>query len=85
MQLTFSQPADAILGRYIQSREKLVAVLAALPGHCFIDGKVGRIPGNDELVLRSPDYPPMTVPHAQFSDPTRLGHVLEEWASSRPG
>jgi hypothetical protein len=81
MRVTFSQTADAMLGPYTSSREKLLAVLEALPGDCFIDGKVGRIPGNDELVLRSMKHRPISIPHSDFSDPARLGRVIEEWVS----
>src|SRR5262249_47040078 len=84
MQVTFSQTAEAMLGPYRQSREVLLAALAGLPGSCFIDGKVGRIAGNGELTLRSPDHRPTTTPHAEFSDPVRLGRAIEEWSSSGP-
>jgi len=85
MQVTFSQTAEALLGPYRQSRDVLLAALAGLPGSCFIDGKVGRIAGNDELVLRALNHRPTSVPHSDFSDPARLGRVVEEWANSGPG
>jgi hypothetical protein len=85
MKVTLSPTADAMLSRYPHSRERLLAALEGSPGHCFIDGKVGRIPGNDELVFRSPDYPALTIPHAEFADPAMLARVIQEWSSAGTG
>jgi len=82
MQVTISSTAEAMLSRYPLSRERLLAILQSVPGNCFIDGKVGRIPGNDELVLRSRDHRPLSVTHPEFSDPTTMERIIQEWSSA---
>lgn len=85
MKVTFSQTADAMLGPYVQSHKQLLAALGGVPGQCFIDGKVGRIPGNDDLVFRSPNLPALTLSHAEFADPAAVERLIEEWLSSASG
>ena len=83
MTITFSQSADMILSRHQEFREGLLKLLGERPaGHCFIDGRVGRTPGDDELVLRCQGQPAITIPYHEFGDAATLQRILEEWSGS---
>jgi hypothetical protein len=85
MQITFSQAADMILSRHEEFREGLLQVLGgSVAGHCFIDGRIGRTPADDELVLRRQDHSPITIPYHEFADRAAIKRIIEEWPSASP-
>lgn len=83
MIVTFSQAAEMILSRHKQFRERLLAALERdLAGQCFVDGRIGRGPTNDELVLMSQGHDPITVPYDEFPDEATIKRIVREWSSS---
>ncbi|HVS40026.1 MAG TPA: hypothetical protein VMS17_30990 [Gemmataceae bacterium] len=82
MNVTFSPTADAILGQQQTFRQNLTAALAGLPGSCFIDGKVGRSPADDSVVLLCQGREPITVQHYDFRDASTVKRIVQQWSSS---
>lgn len=83
MTVTFSQAAEMILSRHKQFRETLLAAIeSGLTGHCFIDGRIGRTPTNDELILMCQGHDPITVPYNEFRDEATVKRIVQEWSSS---
>lgn len=84
MNVVFSRTADAILGRRPDFRDGLVKALAGLPGACFIDGKVGRTPADDRVVLLCQGRETITVAHEDFGDAAAAGRVIKPWSAPAP-
>lgn len=79
---TFSQAAEMILSRHKQFRERLLAAVeSGLPGQCFIDGRIGRGPTTDELVLMCQGHDPITVPYDEFADEATIRRIVREWGA----
>ncbi|HVS39953.1 MAG TPA: hypothetical protein VMS17_30625 [Gemmataceae bacterium] len=84
MNVVFSQSADAILGPHKDFRDGLVQALDSLPGTCFIDGRVGRSPRDDCVVLLCQGRERITVPHDEFGDATTVKRIFKQWSSPAP-
>lgn len=83
MTATFSQAAEMILSRHKQFRERLLAAVEGIPaGQCFIDGRIGRGPTTDELVLMCQGHEPITVPYFEFPDEATIRRIVKKWSSS---
>jgi hypothetical protein len=80
MKLTFSTSADSILSRSRDFQNALLKALEHLPGHGFVEGKVGRIAGNDEIVLMCQGHDPITVTQPEFKNPATISRIAEEWS-----
>jgi hypothetical protein len=84
MTATFSQAAEMILSRHKQFRERLLkAIEGTVAGQCFIDGRIGRSPTNDELVLMCQGHQPINVEYSEFADEATIKRIIQEW--SGPG
>jgi len=81
MNVTFSQSADAILSRQRDFRDSLVQALGGLPGNCFIDGKVGRSPPDDSLVLMCQNRQSITVQSYEFEGAATVEAIVKQWSS----
>lgn len=83
MKVTFSPAAEQILSRNKDFREALLAAIeSGLTGHCFIDGRIGRTPSNDELVLMCQGHDPITVPSNEFRDEATVKRIVQTWSST---
>jgi hypothetical protein len=82
MKVTLSQAADAILSRHTAFRDKLVEALGGLPGvSCFIDGRVGRAPPDDRVVLMCSDHEPINISYHEFADAATVKMIVRQWSS----
>ena len=84
MNVVFSPMADAILGRHSDFRDGLVRTLAGLPGACSIDGKVGRAPADDRVVLLCQGRETITVSHEDLGDAAAAGRAVKPWSVPTP-
>ena len=84
MNVTFSQAADAILRPHQAFRDDLAAALGGLPGNCFVDGKVGRSPADDRVVLLCHDREAITVQCHEFGDAKTVNRIVRQWSSPAP-
>lgn len=80
MKATFSSSADAILARNRDFQKSLLAALEALPGHCFIDGKVGRIAQNDEIVLMCQGHDAITLTNDDLKMASTVNRIVDTWS-----
>lgn len=78
---TFSSNADMILSRHRTFREGLLKVIEPLPGNCFIDGRVGRNPSDDQITLTCKEYDPIVVPYEEFKVASTLTRIARTWSS----
>ena len=84
MKVVFSPSADAILGRHPDFRDGLVKALGALPGNCFIDGRVGRSPAADRVVLLCLDRETITVAYDEFGSTVTIERIVKQWCGPAP-
>ena len=75
---TFSASAEAILARNRDFQKALLAALEPLPGHCFIDGKVGRIAQNDELAIMSQGHNPINITNDDLKLASTVPNIVEK-------
>jgi hypothetical protein len=80
MKATTSTVADQIFGRHLDLRAAVMAAIEPLPGFCYIEGKVGRIPQNDELVFMSQGRDPITFTAAEMKLETMPARIAEAWS-----
>lgn len=83
MVITLSPSAEMILSRNTDFRDKLLAALkGSLEGQCFIDGRVGRTPANDELIFMCQDHETIGVESYEFADPATIKEIIRKWSST---
>ena len=82
MKATFSSTAEAIMARHMDFQKALLAAIAPLPGHCFVDGKVGRIAQNDELVVMSQGHDPITLTNDDLKMASTPQSIAEKLAKT---
>jgi hypothetical protein len=78
---TFSSAADMILSRHKNFRDGLLKVIEPLAGSCFIDGRVGRNPCDDQVTLMCQAYDPIVVPYEEFKVASTLARIARTWSS----
>lgn len=77
---TFSSAADMILSRHQTFRDGLLKVIEPLPGNCFIDGRVGRNPCDDQITMMCQTYDPIVVPYEEFKVASTLSRIARAWS-----
>ena len=78
MKVTFSATAEAILARNRDFQKELLAAMEPLPGHCFIDGKVGRIAQNDELAIMCQGHNPISITNDDLKRASTVPNLIAQ-------
>jgi hypothetical protein len=80
--VTLSPTADAILSQHTDFRDRLLEALGGQAGSYFIDGKVGRGPRDDSLVVMCQNRPPLAIAYYEFANAANVQRIIRDWPTS---